>query len=334
METKGVEEPLGLRRHLLEGIQAPLWRLVAYDLDLVELMYAKEATGVSPRCPGLAPKAGRVGRVPDREVLRFQQLVAMHVRDGHLGRRDRPEVVALRVVRLLGELRQLSGSRERLGVHEIRHAHFDVSVLAGVPVEEEVDKAPLESSTCTDQHRKTGPGDLRPAGKIKDPERLGEFPVRARLEVEDGGVTRRLLDAIRPFVTGRHVRMGKVGQPDERLLDAALRVAHPLVEDIDLVSEPAHLRDDLGRILAGSLELADPLRGAVPPSLEIVDRGKRLATYPVPRNDLPYLRAEVASTGLERGRDLVAALADLLQVEHQLLSVGTRFLSLQAGLAS
>ena len=42
----------------------------------------------------------------------------MHRRQRHLGRRDQPQVVALDVVGVVGELRQMPGRRHRLGQHQ------------------------------------------------------------------------------------------------------------------------------------------------------------------------------------------------------------------------
>ena len=62
------------------------------DLDLVELVLADHAARVASGRAGLGAEAGRVRGVEERERIRGEHLVAVQVRDRHLGGRD--QVVA------------------------------------------------------------------------------------------------------------------------------------------------------------------------------------------------------------------------------------------------
>src|SRR5439155_68607 len=84
-QPKPLKEDLGSGRHPLQR-RIGLGRLLEQDhLDLVELMHAQDSPCVLARRASLASEAGRIGGVPDWQFRRVQDLVAMQVRDWHLG---------------------------------------------------------------------------------------------------------------------------------------------------------------------------------------------------------------------------------------------------------
>ena len=101
---------------------------------------AQQAPGVAPGRARLPPEARRVGHEPHRQVGLVEDLVAGQRRERHLGGGDGPEVVALDVVGVVGELRQVAGGDHRLGAHQGRRA--DLLVGVGVAVERELDEGP------------------------------------------------------------------------------------------------------------------------------------------------------------------------------------------------
>ena len=104
-------------------------------------MHAQQAARVFPRRPGLPAEAGSVSGVGDREPRAVENLVAMHVRDRDLRRRDEKQVVAGAVGVLL-ELGELAGSLHRLPFHQKRRLQLHVSVLPDVHVDHEIDETP------------------------------------------------------------------------------------------------------------------------------------------------------------------------------------------------
>ena len=63
-----------------------------------------------PAAPGLPAEAGRIGRVPDRQLGGLEDLVAVEVGDRDLGRRDQVQVVARDDVHLVFLVRDLAGA--------------------------------------------------------------------------------------------------------------------------------------------------------------------------------------------------------------------------------
>src|SRR2546422_7202605 len=71
-------------------------------------MHPQQSTRVPPGGSRFPPEARRVGGVAQRQLSAVQDLIAMQVRDGHLGRRNEEEIVGCRLVRVVGELGDLA----------------------------------------------------------------------------------------------------------------------------------------------------------------------------------------------------------------------------------
>src|SRR3954470_21047683 len=123
----------------LELLGRALGRGVAYELHLVELVGAQNAAGVLARRSRLTTKAGRVRDESLREHLGVEDLVAIEIRDRHLGGGNEEEILALHRVGIVLELRELTGTRHRGAIHNDGRPHLLVPMLAGVRVDEEVD---------------------------------------------------------------------------------------------------------------------------------------------------------------------------------------------------
>ncbi len=100
----GPPQDVGLR------VERALGRGVGEQLHLVELVHPQQAAGVAPGRARLAPVARRRGGEAQRQLRLLQDLAAVHRGQRHLGRRDQPQVVALDVVGVVGELRQVARS--------------------------------------------------------------------------------------------------------------------------------------------------------------------------------------------------------------------------------
>ena len=137
-----------------------------------------------PAEPGLAPEAGRVGHVAQREVGLVEHLVAVQRRERHLGGGDGPQVVALDVVAVLVELREVAGGDHRLGAHERRRA--DLLVGVAVAVEAQLHHGPQQAGAPAPVHREHRARDLhRPLG-VEDAEVGADVPVGHALVVAVG----------------------------------------------------------------------------------------------------------------------------------------------------
>ena len=93
-----------------------------------------------PAAPASRRKHGGVGHQPHRQVGRVEDLARGQRRERHLGGRDQPQVVALDVVGLVGELRQVPGRHHRRRAHDGRRA--DLLEGVGVAVERQLAQRP------------------------------------------------------------------------------------------------------------------------------------------------------------------------------------------------
>ena len=78
----------------------------------------------------LAPEAGRVGHVPDRQLVRLDDLVAVDVGDGHLGGRHQVQLVARDDVHLVFLVRDLPRAARGCRVDDGRRPDLGEAVLA------------------------------------------------------------------------------------------------------------------------------------------------------------------------------------------------------------
>ena len=172
----GPGEDVGVPRGRLLG------RAVREQLDLVELVRAQHAAGVGAGRAGLAAEARRVGTEPAGQVGLVEHLVAVHRRERHLGGRDRPEVVALEVIGVVGELGQVPGRHHRLGAHERGRAHLLVRAVAvAVAVERELRQGAKHARAPAAVEREHRPRELHGPLGVEDAELLGDLPVRHAL---------------------------------------------------------------------------------------------------------------------------------------------------------
>jgi len=87
-----------------------------HQLDLVELMLADQAAGITAVGAGLGAEAWGVGGVVERQVPFLERFIPVDVGDRHLRRRDQIEIPVVDLEQVFGEFRQLPGRRQRGGV--------------------------------------------------------------------------------------------------------------------------------------------------------------------------------------------------------------------------
>ena len=158
------------------------------------------------------------------QVDLVDDVAAPHRGEGHLGRRDGPEVVPLDVVGLVLELGQVPGRDHRVGEHQGRRSHL--LELAGVMVEGEARESPQQAGTGAPEQREHGAGQLGPAFHVEQTEGRTHLPVRDPLRLGvGGGFGRPRTDDRVVLRTGAVGGVGRrqVGQLQQRLADGDLR---------------------------------------------------------------------------------------------------------------
>ena len=272
---------------------AVLGRDIADELHLVELVRAQDAARVLPRGAGLAAEARRVGYEAYRQPRAVEHLVAVQVRDRNLGRRDQEEVVAVDLVGVVLELRQLTRAGHAGAVHEHRRPHFLVAVLAGVKVDEEVHDRAHEPRALAAVDDEARAAHLRRPLQIDDPEIGGDVPVRAHA-LRRARLAPAPDDDVLLLATLRHVRAGHVRDLEQRPLQLALDADALGLDRRDLVAEHAAARDQVIGALLVALEPGDLLARCVALRLLLLDRLDQRAALAVERLE-----------AVERGRERV-----------------------------
>ena len=102
----------------------------AEHLDLVELVYAKDAARVLAGRSGLATKAGREAGIAQRQTLGRQDLVVVQRGQRHLGGADQIEVVVGKPIDLLLGVGQEAGAVQRPLAHQHGRDHRLEAVAA------------------------------------------------------------------------------------------------------------------------------------------------------------------------------------------------------------
>src|SRR5216117_3144678 len=194
-------------------------------------MHPQEATRVPPGGASLASETGRVRGVGQGQVRAVQDLIAMQVRDGHLGGRNEEQIVGRRPVGLLLELRDVARPLHRLALYQERWLHLDVAVLAGVQVEHEVDQGAYELRPGAHEDREPQPRDLRAAREVEQPQLFADLPVR--LAALRSRLTPCPHDLVVRRIAARHVRQGQVGDVEQLLVERLLDTLQLRLERVD-----------------------------------------------------------------------------------------------------
>ena len=163
---------------------------VGEELDLVELVHPEQAAGVAPG--GARPRAGsrRVAAVSRMGRAASSRISSRYIEvSGDLGRGDGPQVVALEVVGVVGELGQLAGGDHGVGAHQGGRA--DLLEGVGVVVEGEGGEGPDEPGPAAAVEREHRTRELGAALHVEDAEGRADLPVGHPLVLGVGPAARR-----------------------------------------------------------------------------------------------------------------------------------------------
>ncbi len=112
------------------------------DLHFVELVKAVQSADILAVGTRLSPETGGIGHILHREVLAFEDGVAVDVGHRHLSRGNQVKIVDYGVVHLAVLIGELAGAESRIGIHQIGGLNFCVARFQGF-IEEEIDKSAL-----------------------------------------------------------------------------------------------------------------------------------------------------------------------------------------------
>ncbi|MNL08200.1 hypothetical protein D3C87_1289080 [compost metagenome] len=284
-KAQQLQDPLSVADHFFELVEGRLRMDDLDQLDLVELVDPDEPLGVAARGARLRAEARRVGGQVLRQHLLGDDLVAVDVGQRHLGRRDQVVLGVGEVEELIGELRQVAVRQEGFLVGHEGRQDLGVAVVAGVKVEHEADERPLELSTGAAHHHEARTRQLGGPLEVEHAQGLTDFPVGLGLVRELRGRSPAAnLDVLvlgEPF---GNRRVHQVGDLVHQGLTLGLVLGHLGFEALDLGSDLAGSREQLGDVLAFLLEARDGLADRVPLLAQGVQAGLGLAEAQVERD--------------------------------------------------
>jgi len=171
-----LQETLYVVEHLVQALVRVTWLVDAYNLYLVKLVQAVQATNVLAVATSLTTEAGRVSAALDREVLLVEDNIAEDVGYRNLGSRDEEEVVEISMIHLTLLVWQLTCAATRILVYNVWRLNLQVSALAGL-IEEECLERTLEASHLADIYRETGTCNLHTEVEVNQVVLLEKIPV-------------------------------------------------------------------------------------------------------------------------------------------------------------
>ena len=247
-----------------------------------------------------------------------QDLVACERGERHLGGGDRPEVVALDVVRLVDELREVAGGDHRLGPHERRRP--DLLVEVGAAVERELHERTHQPRPLPAVHHEHRAGHLHGPLDVEDAQLLPDHPVRHALVLLVAGLV-VLLDAQHDVVllagAVRAVVRGQVRDAQQQLAQLCRDLVRTLVELLLLRAERPALGLELLGLLPSLLavEGADLVRDHPDLGAQLVAPARQGAELGVEPVHLVHHGGVLAAAG-ERRLHGVRVVADRSDVQH------------------
>ena len=244
----------------------------------------------------------------ERQRFRGHDLLAHQVGDRHLGGRDEVErLLAAYREQILLELRQLPGADQRLGLHQVRHVHLGVAMLARMQVQHELRQGPVQARHLRAHHHEAGARDARRGLEVEPREPLADLHVIARLERE-----------VARFAPAPHLEVGalvvpvgdrgvqQIRQPELPLFELGLHGSKRRFRRAEARSESLAFGDQRAHVLAAPFSHADRLGvdvalGAQPIHLHLP--GLALLLQGPERRDVERIAAprEIARHGLRIG---------------------------------
>src|SRR5689334_24981417 len=141
-------------------------------------MLANDAARVASVAAGLRTKTRRVSDPAQRQLRGVEYLLAMIIRDRHFRRRDQVKLARIFELEKIGfKLRQLPGAEKCGTIDDERRQRFEITMLASLHIEHEIDQRAFESRPRAVQNCKTCRRDLGSVFEIEDAECGGEIDV-------------------------------------------------------------------------------------------------------------------------------------------------------------
>ena len=167
MQPQQLQNTLRVRRQGLVFRVGAFRRRDLNQLHFVELMHADDAARLPASRARFAAKARRVGDEFLRQLSQREDFLAMKIRHRHFRRGREEHLVLFQPVHVFLKLRQLRRPDHAIAPHQKRRTHFQVTVLARVQVEHELNQRPLQFRPRADKTDEPRAAQLRRALEVE-----------------------------------------------------------------------------------------------------------------------------------------------------------------------
>ncbi len=231
--------------------------------NFLELVLALQAARVFSGRAGFGAKAGRPRAELDGELIGVERFVAIEASELDLGCRRQPKVRAFEVKHVGCKFGQLAHAGESRGVYDERRENFGVAVC-GVRVEKERGKGAFETRAEAAIDREPRAAHFRGALEIEDPGALGDFPMRARLEIKFWrSAPAAHFDVRRGGVSDGDGTVRAVGHGQHEVGELRVQFGDALVGQLDFLRNLFHFCQQGGDVFSGLFFARDFLAGLV-----------------------------------------------------------------------
>ena len=218
------------------------------------------------------------------QLLTVDNRVPGHVGDRHLRGGNKVQVLFLDMELVFGELGQLAGAEQAVGVDQVGNVDLHVFVFTSMYVQHELDQGPVQPGDCSRHHYETGAGDAGGGLKIDQPQGLTQSCMVLgnkilHFQLSPGPYHLIIVLA----VSGRDTLMGHIGHAAQELVQFLLDLLQPGLAGFQFVAQGGDLRPQRFDVLSRGLGFANRLRLTVPLRLQFLGVNLGLFTLPLQR---------------------------------------------------
>jgi hypothetical protein len=211
-------------------------------------MHADKAARSNTGRTGFPPKAGSIGGVFQRKRRGRKNFLTVEIRQRHLCGGSKVKRIPVDAIALFLELWELRGAHQGFGPDEKRRAHFCVTVLLCVEVEEKIDQGTFKPRAFAFETGKSAAAHFCCAFKINQVETPGD----GNMILRSSGIGSLAPSAnhgiVRGIVPGRDTFLREVGQIQQQIPLFLLEERTLLGQRLHLGGMGLHLRFKQGRI--------------------------------------------------------------------------------------
>ena len=283
-------------------------------------MLANQPARILARRARFLSETRRESRQMHRQILAVQDFSREIIRERHLGRRRHVHFLALDLVHILREFRQLPRPRHRRPVDDIRRNHLREIILHRVHIQHQIVNGTLQPRRRAQIEIETRARDLPRTLRIQNPQRFAQLIMRLDREIKlrrlAPATHLRILTVIRPK---RHRRITQIRNLQQKRRQLRFNLFQFPVNRVNLIADRLHRSNRRRRILTGLLRRRNLLRFRVSLRLQRLRLHQERAPLLIEREHLVQIKRTPPI--LQIFLHHVRMLADKFHVQHRISSL-------------